>query len=321
MPRLQFGLFFVVAVLTVGRGRCCAEIWTTHVDAARGSMQIDLREKPFATYSFRDPAISRPYFANIMSPSGVKITRNHPPAADDPQDHDKLHPGLWLAFGDLSGADNWRLKAPVEHVRFMGEPKESDGVLRFAVENRYLAADGKVELCREVCRYTLEPMEDGVLVLWDSTFRSDSSGFYFGDQEEMGLGVRMAKAASVKSKLGGRIVNSSGERDEKGVWGRATDWCDYSGEIDSEFVGVMMMPHPGNFRKSWSHARDAGLMALNPFGQKAFTRGGEPSQLEVPAGKEFRLRYGVLFHWDDQSDAFEPSAAYQHFLAKTADSP
>jgi hypothetical protein len=321
MPRVQCGLFFVTAILAVTCGQCCAETWTTHVDAARGSMQINLHGKSFATYSFRDPVISRPYFANINSPSGAKITRNHPPAPDDPQDHDKLHPGLWMAFGDLSGADDWRLKAPVDHVRFVEEPKETDGMLRFAVENRYLTDGGGKEICREISKYALEPVKDGVLMLWDSTFRSDGGSFYFGDQEEMGVGVRMAKAASVKSQLGGRILNSDGERDEKGVWGKQTDWCDYSGEVGSKFVGVMMMPHPANLRKSWTHARDAGLMTLNLFGQKAFTRSGEASRIEVPAGMEFRIRYGVLFHWSDRSDEFEPGAAYQHYLKKTANSP
>ena len=194
-------------------------------------------------------------------------------------------------------------------------------LLRFAVENRYLTPEGGKEICRETCKYALEPVKDGVLVLWDSTFHSGAGSFYFGDQEEMGLGVRLAKAASVKSKLGGRILNTSGERDEKGVWGKQADWCDYSGPIGEQFVGVMMMPHPSNFRKSWTHARDAGMMTLNPFGQKAFTRSGEASRVEVPAGKEFRLRYGVLFHWDKRSDEFEPSAAYQHYLKKLADSP
>src|SRR5262245_35247652 len=320
MPRVHSGLFFGTVVLAVAGGRCCAETWRTHVDASHGSMQIELRGKPFATYSFRDPAISRPYFANISSPSGVRITRNHPPAADDPQDHGKLHPGLWMAFGDLSGADDWRVEAPVEHVRFVEEPTKTDGVLNFAVENRYLDAGAGKEICRESCKYALEPVKDGVLVLWDSTFRSNDSSFYFGDQEEMGLGVRLAKAVSVKSKLGGRILNSNGERDEKGVWGKQTDWCDYSGDGGGEFGGVMMMPHPDNFGKSWVHARDAGLMTLNPFGRKAFTRSGEASRVEVPAGEELRLRYGVLFHWGVRPDEFDPGAAYQHYLKRIANS-
>lgn len=301
-------------VMLVGCPQCFGDAWAVRTDGQLGSMQIELRGKPFATYSFRDPAISRPYFANLLTPAGGKITRNHPPAADDPQDHDKMHPGLWLAFGDLSGADDWRLKAPVEHVRFVEQPTEKAGVLQFAVENRYLAADGKVEICREVCRYTLEPVDGGVMILWDSTFRSTIGDFFFGDQEEMGLGVRLAKDVAVKSKLGGRILNSSGERDEKGVWGRQTDWCDYSGPVGGEFVGAMIMPYPDNFGRSWCHARDAGLMALNPFGRKAFTRESEASRIEVRAREPFRLRFGVLFHWNERAEEFRPEAAYEAYL-------
>ncbi len=316
MRTVWLGLAAAVAALACGQ--CFGDTWDVRTDATRGSLQIDLRGKPFATYSFRDPAISRPYFANVLTPAGVKITRNHPPAADDPQDHDKMHAGLWLAFGDLSGADDWRMKAPVEHVRFVEEPAEKDGVLRFAVENRYLAAGGGREICREVCRYSFEPTADGVLMLWDSTFRSDTDSFYFGDQEEMGLGVRLAKAVAVKSKLGGRILNSSGERDERGVWGKQTDWCDYSGMVGDQFVGAMIMPHPENFGKSWCHARDAGLMTLNPFGRKAFTRSGDASRVEVPAGEVFRLRFGVLFHWCERAEEFRPDAAYRQYLGEAS---
>ena len=320
MRWVSLGLSLVAAVLAVGCARCFGQTWEVRTNADRGSMQIDLQGKPFAIYSFRDPEISRPYFANVFAPSGVKITRNHPPAPDDPKDHDKMHPGLWLAFGDLSGADDWRLAAPVEHVRFVSEPVEKEGVLQFAVENRYLTPVGGKEICREICRYSFEPGPGGVLVLWDSTFRSDTGSFYFGDQEEMGLGVRVAKAVAVKSKPGGRILNSSGERDERGVWGRQTDWCDYSGMVGDQFVGAMMMPHPDNFGKSWCHARDAGLMALNPFGRKAFTRSGEASRVEVPAGEPFRLRYGVLLHWHDRPEDFDPAAAYQQFLERVSES-
>jgi Family of unknown function (DUF6807) len=193
-------------------------------------------------------------------------------------------------------------------------PNETDGALRFAVENRYLAVSGGKEICRETCKYALEPAKVGVLVLWDSTFRSDDGSFHFGDQEEMGLSVRLAKAVSVTSKLGGRILNSRGKRDEKGVWGQETDWCDYSGPIGDDFVGALIMPHPDNFHRSWCHARDAGLMTLNPFGRKAFTRGGEASRVEVPVGQDFRLRYGVLFHWDNRANAFDPSGVYERYL-------
>lgn len=302
----------IVAICAAGdSGR--AERWSVRESENGGCFEILLDQKQFATYSFRDSEIQRPYFANIYSPSGTKITRNHPPESGDPQDHDTLHPGLWLAFGDVSGEDYWRLKAPVEHVRFVERPGELDGTLRFAVENRYLSANRNREICREICRYELHPRENGVLIIWESDFRSDVGDFYFGDQEEFGVGVRLATPIAVKSEPGGRILNSDGLRNEDALWGKQADWCDYSGTIKGEFVGITIMPDPRNFRRSWFHARDYGFMAANPFGRNAFT-GGEPSRVDVKKGSEFELNYGVLFHWNDTASKFNPSDAYQKYL-------
>lgn len=290
-----------------------AELWSTESQAEHGALEIKLRDNPFATYSFHDPAIPRPYFANVFAPSGVKITRNHPPSADDPQDHEKLHPGVWLAFGDLSGADSWRLAAPIEHVRFASLPQAKDETLTFAVVNKYLAADGSGEICRETCQYSFQALPHGVLLTWDSTFRSAGDSFTFGDQEELGLGVRLARPIAVKSGLGGRILNSNGQRNEEQAWGQQADWCDYSGTIHNEYVGIMLMPHPANFRKAWCHARNTGFMAMNPFGRNAFT-GEEKSAITVRMGEAFRLRYAVLFHWNEPPSEFDPGQAYRDYL-------
>ncbi len=291
-----------------------ADTWSVHRHVDGGSMQISLDGKPFATYWYRDAEVSRPYFANIFAPSGTKITRNHPPRKGDSPDHLNLHTGIWLAFSNLSGADSWRLKAPIEHVRFVDEPKAKDDRLSFSIENRYMSLDGQKELCREKCAYAFQKLRDGVLILWDSTFTSDKDNFSFGDEEELGLGVRMATPIAVNSGLGGRILNSAGHKNEKEAWSKQADWCDYSGTIGNEYVGITLMPHPKNFRQSWCHCRDNGFMCLNPFGRKAFT-GGEPSSVVVPAGEKFALRYGVMIHWNDDSSDFDPAEAYRHYLS------
>src|SRR5687767_10231868 len=66
-----------------------------------------------ARYVFRDDATHRPYFAHVKTPSGVQVTRNHPPVkGTDRDDHATMHPGLWMAFADLGGRDFWRNKGP-----------------------------------------------------------------------------------------------------------------------------------------------------------------------------------------------------------------
>ena len=48
---------------------------------------------------------------------------------------------------------------------------------------------------------------------------------------------------------------------------RPADWCDYDGIINQRQVGVTLIADPQNFRPSWFHARDYGLLLANAFGR------------------------------------------------------
>lgn len=268
-------------------------------------------EADVGTYVLRDEKISRPFFAQLKTLSGAQITRNHPPREGDATDHAEFHPGLWLAFGDFGGADNWRLNARVEHVEFVEKP--SDDSMGFAVRNRYLANDGQRVIAEEIARYTFDGDLAGWLLTCDSTFSSNDADFAFGDQEEMSLGVRMHTPLAVASGKGGRIQSAAGDRNEKNVWGKSSPWCDYAGPLDDHFVGVTLMAHPKNFRPPWWHVRDYGLMVANPFGQSALAR-GERSSIVVKRGEKLRLRFGVLLHDHASEKEFDPAAAYKDYV-------
>ena len=244
-----------------------------------------------ATYVFRDAEVPRPYFTALRTPDGLQVTRNYPPIeGQDPTDHGTFHPGLWMAFGDLSGQDFWRNRARVVHDRFTVEPRVLGDRAAFGVRNRYEAPDGKL-LGTEVSDYSVRPHANlGWLLTWDTTFRP-ADPMVFGDQEEMGLGVRVATPLTVKS--GGTILNSGGRKNEKEVWGQTADWCAYSGTLRGRRAGVVLMSHPSNFRPPWFHARDYGLLVANAFGRNAFMK-GERSRVTVAPGETLRLRYGVL---------------------------
>ncbi len=269
-------------------------------------LRIRIGGEPFATYVFEQGETTRPFLEHLRSPGGVQVTRNNPPVAGvDLADHPTFHRGLWLAFGDLNGADSWRNAAPIRHAGFIEEPRGGEGRGRFTVRNRYLK-DGR-DIAEEVCRLTILARPAGTLLIWDSEFRPVGNALAFGDQEEMGLGVRVATPLAVVN--GGRIIDSEGRVNEAQVWGQQADWCSYSGAIDGKRVGVLLMPDPGNFRRSWFHARDYGLLEANPFGRNAFT-GGEKSRVVVEQGEKLRLRFGILFY-DGEPDL---DAAYRDFL-------
>lgn len=276
-----------------------------------GRVDIFLNSQKITSYVYDDKKILRPYFTNLKTTDGVQVTRNHPPHKDDPDDHDTMHPGLWLAFGDISGSDFWRNKARIKHIEFIKEPAVDKGIGGFSVRNHYLAA-GKV-LCEEVGTFTVIPRPDGWLLLWRSQFAAKSGGFYFGDQEEMGLGVRVATPLMVKSKKGGRILDSSGRKNEKQIWSKQAAWCDYGGPLDGKYVGVTIMSHPDNFRQPRWHVRDYGLMLANPFALKAFNA-GESDKTHVQPSKPFTLNFGILIHASKSDPQNSLAGAYKNYL-------
>ncbi|MBC7856853.1 MAG: PmoA family protein [Pirellulaceae bacterium] len=274
-------------------------------------------DQPVATYFATDEKISRPFYAHVFTQDGIAVTRTFPPKAGEPADHADMHPGIWLAFGDLSGHDFWRNKSRVRG-NYLPVPKEKADELYFSVLNNYVTMlkEGEKPIAREICRHTWSHAAGGLLLSLDSELESADAeqSLIFGDQEEMGLGVRVATPLRVKD-AGGEIRTSDGKRNEKEAWGKQAKWCDYSGVVDGRRIGITLMPHPDNFRESWFHVRDYGLMVANPFGRNAFTS-GEKSRIEVKPGEKLRLRFGVWIHSGKGTSDKELESVYQDYVKR-----
>lgn len=267
-------------------------------------------KKPVVHYRWKDADIRRPFFFHLHAPDGNQVTRNHPPIpGKDAADHDTMHPGMWLSFGDLNGQDFWRNKARVwkdSEAFFQGNP------FTFTDHLVYYDKDENGEEGRQQTTVHFLSRPEGYLLLLKAQFRAKDKDMVFGDQEEMGLGIRMHTELTVKA--GGTIKDSAGRRDEKGIWGKTAKWCAYYRDFgkDRGHRGVAIFPDPANFRPSWWHVRDYGLMVANPFGQNAFT-GKEKSRVVVKKGETLTLRYGVLiFSRTGKAPAMEK--AYEDYL-------
>ena len=293
-------------------------------DKTPGTLQISHNGERVADYVYQDQHISRPYFASVNTPGGLQVTRNQPPDPDrDIADHPRYHPGIWMSFGDLSGSDYWRLAANVKFVEFSRYPSTSGERGEFAARFRYLAqANPSETVCEELFHCTVLKRPHGFLWLWNSCFLSDRE-FVFGDQEEMGVGVRVATPLRVDQQSSsaiapgtGTILDAEGRRNGAEIWGHSAQWCDFSGEIDGQLVGITIMCHPENFGPSWFHARDYGLLVANPFGRNAFNQGAM-SRVVVAPGQKFSLRYGIFVH---SGRDYDPSAAYRDYISLTESS-
>lgn len=264
--------------------------------------------RPVCEYRFADKEIPRPYFCNVHAPCGAPVTRPHPPGPDELADHPLFHPGIWLAFGDLNGADSWRLAAPIEHAGFIDAPHIDNGTVTFTVRNCYRNAANDATVCEETARWTLSAASDTYVLSLDTRFSSDQT-LTFGDQEEMGLGVRLATPIAENQQRGGLLTDSTGRTTAKEIWGQPADWCDYSGTVEGRDVGMSILAHAGNPRQSRWHARDYGPFVANLFAIKAFT-GEESPLLTVQPDESFRLRYQIVIHNGRPGAGYDPAAAW-----------
>lgn len=280
-------------------------------EQVEGGLNVFYQHQPIAEYRYTDPKIPRPYFSNVHALDGTRLTRTFPPIPGiDAMDHDSLHPGIWLAFGDLNGVDFWRNKARVEHIRFSSEPIVLDGRFQFAVEEKYIRKDD-TEICKAISDYVFEAptaQQKTVVVLrWKTQIKSDVESLVFGNQHEMGLGFRMATPLIVKGGAGS-ILGSHGGKNEKGNWGKVAQWWDYSGAMEDRIAGILAIVEPASTRPVWVHARDYGFLALNPTGVPDKPDDSSPSHaFEVAKGDTLTLAYTLVFHASPKSEVWNPS--------------
>lgn len=270
--------------------------------AISGEFKLEQREDrlvitdgaaPVAEYVFADERILRPYFANVHAPGGIPLTRTHPPDPDkDATDHADMHPGIWIGFGDVSGNDFWRNKARIVHERFVLEPAVTPDRVSVSTVSSMQGEDG-TKLAKVLGAFLLSRVPDGWRLDWKLRITPQIDGFAFGDQEEMGFGVRVATPLTEKN--GGLLTNSGHLASAAATWGQPADWCDYSKKIDGKRAGVLLVPDSANPHPSWWHNRDYGVFVSNPFGRKAMKQGGE-SRIEVKQGEFYSFNHTAYLY-------------------------
>jgi len=268
-------------------------------------LAVDVGGRPFTVYHFGSD-LPRPYCFPVLGVRGERVTRAYPMEKDVPgetTDH-VHHRSFWVAFGNVNGTDFWAEgPASGRTVHRAFEAVEGGPVFgRIRSLNDWVAPDGEklMEDVRELRVYDVGPFLR--MLDFEITFRATDGPVTLGDTKEGLFALRVASTMDVKPDgTGGRIGNSAGGVNESQTWGKRADWCDYSGPVAGGVSGIAIMDHPANLRHpTWWFVRNYGLLACNPFGERAYTGNDQADGTYlIPAGQELTLRYRVVIHEGD----------------------
>ena len=298
---------------------CTALPAWAQVTITQGPQQIavEINGKPFTVFYIGGTDLNRPYLHPLRSASGKIVNRSFPAGQlpGETTDHPH-HAGLFYGHGDVNGYNYWAIqnvptppskasatmgRIVLKEVKSVRSGKESGSV---DVVLTWLTPEGK-PLLTEARKMTFHAHPDLRIIDFDFDLAAIDN-VVFRDTKEGTFAMRMATALDeppAKEKPGaaattGKLVNAQGAEREANVWGKRSEWVDYSGQIDGENVGIVMMDHPGNPRHpTYWHSRGYGLHSINPFGVSDFLNDKtQNGSLTIEPGGHARFRYRVIIH-------------------------
>ena len=278
---------------------------------------VEIDGKPFTVFHVGGKDLNRPYLHPLRTASGKIVNRSFPAGQlpGETADHPH-HAGLFYGHGDVNGFNYWAVqnvptpaskltptfgRIVLKDVSSVKSGKESGS---FDVVLTWLKPDG-APLLTETRRTTFYAHPELRTIDFDFEFTAIDK-VVFRDTKEGTFALRMATVLEeppAKEKPGalprtGKLINAQGAEREANVWGKRSEWVDYSGVLDGEKVGVVMMDHPGNPRHpTYWHSRGYGLHSINPFGVSDFLNDKtQNGSLTIEPGERVRFRYRIVIH-------------------------
>jgi hypothetical protein len=287
-----------------------------------GKVSVEINGKPFTDFYMAgkafDAQVTKPYLWPLRAASGTSITRSWPmetvpEEAAEKKDHQHQR-GLWFAHDNVNKLDFWNN----EWSYFADQHRKNLGRINLTKTGEVKSGKDKGSIA---ATFEWTDMEGKNPILTESrvmTFYADPKLRYFdvditftalapvtfGDGKDGAFGMRLRPVLQ-EDKGASHITNADGLVGEKELWGKPSNWCDYSGEIAGEKVGVAILDNPENPRHPvrW-HARGYGLFAANPWGLSVFTNDkSQNGAMTLDSGKSLRYRYRVIIHPGDAKDA------------------
>ena len=293
-------------------------------DATKQKVSITIGGKPFTEFVFTD-TMEKPFLYPIYAPNGQTITRGFPwnPQPNDPVDHPH-HIGLWFNYENVNGLDFWNnsfaiaadKKNKYGWIRTDKILKTESGKEGKLIYSANWTDQQKNVLLNEKTTFIFSTTANGTRIIDRITELTAVQDVSFPDAKDGMLGLRVAHelelpvkqtkeykdangivtkvSATKDSSVTGNYLTSEGKQGDA-AWGTRGNWCMMYGKKGGDTISIAIVDHPKNpgYPTYW-HARNYGLFAVNPLGQKVFSDGKLTMNFQLTKGQSATFRYRII---------------------------
>lgn len=263
---------------------------TARLEADRMRVVVDVDGKRFTCYKYGSLQ-KYPYFWPVNGPaSGQSVTTE----TSWPWPH---HQSLFFGCDQVNGGNYWQESNERGQIVSQG-PKiiAAEGASATFVDECLWRRPGAEPIIRDRRTITVSaPRPNLRFIDFDITL-DPLTDIRIGRTNHSLFAARMVPELSVDS--GGTLVNAQSDLGEKGTFGVASPWCDYSGTREGIAEGLAIFQDPTNrwYPSPW-FTRNYGFFSPTPM----YWPEGEYT--EIPKGQPLTLRYRVVVHDGDVETA------------------
>jgi hypothetical protein len=315
----QILLFLLFPILSIAQ----RNIITVTPVPNQQKISITVGGKPFTEFVYTD-TMEKPFLYPIYAADGQTITRGFPwnPQPNDPTDHPH-HIGLWMNYEKVNGLDFWNNSFAIaadkkknygwiRTEKILETESGAKGKLAYAAD----WTDQQKNLLLQEKTSFIFGAGDNVRVIDRITTLTAVQDVSFPDAKDGMLGLRVAhelelpitetkeykdgngnvtKVTAPKdiTTTGNYLTSQNKEGDA--AWGTRGNWCMMYGRKGGDVISIAIIDHPDNvgYPTYW-HARNYGLFAANPLGQKVFSNGKEALDFQLKKGQSTTFRYRIV---------------------------
>jgi hypothetical protein len=303
------------------------------VNEAEKKVEVSIDGELFTSYIYPDN-IKKPVLWPVISPAGNMLTRSYPMIKKEGErvDH-RHHIGIWLNYGDVNGLDFWNnseLMAPEKRHLYGSifhktiKKAESGKGNALLVTTADWKSPENILMLEEQTSFNFIARENVRIIDRTTTLNAVIDEVKFTDDKEGMFGIRVARELELPSEKPIKLTNAKGEVDDvekidnqfvngnyrssegiegKEAWGTRGRWMKLGGEIKGETVALIIIDHPSNvgYPTYW-HARDYGLFAANPLGQKIFSKGKNELNFSLKKWESVTFKYRLVVAAENLTD-------------------